>query len=134
MIVSDVSPLLSLSRVGRLELLRILHGTAAVPPAVHREVVTEGKRRGAPDGGAPGPGGSRIHRPRRGAPGTPPHGRPGRRRGRASPRRGHLVVLEAVVGGKLRRDEGRRIVEDLVATGHHIAPGVLVELMRELSG
>jgi len=167
MIVSDASPLISLSRVGRLELLRILHGTAAVPPAVHREVVTEGKRRGRPDALAVEAAVGKWIEVRpvpprfaRSAAALRTEGRLGRGeaesialavalrapllmddRAAVAVARRHGVattwstslVLEAVVGGKLLRNEGRRIVEDLVTAGHHIAPGVLVELLRELS-
>jgi len=167
MIVSDSSPLISLSRVGRLELLRIVHGSAAIPPAVYREVVAEGKQRGRPDALAveaavgkwiavrPLP--SRLVRT---AEALRTEGRLGRGeaesialavalralllvddRAASSVARRHgvttrwttSVVLEAALGGKVRKAEARRIVENLVAAGHHIAPNVLVEVLRELS-
>ena len=41
-VVADSSPLVYLSRLGRLELLRELHGEVLIPPAVWREVAEEG--------------------------------------------------------------------------------------------
>lgn len=49
-VVSDASPLISLSAVGHLDLLRSLYGQITVPAAVHREVVLVGHGRpGAAD-------------------------------------------------------------------------------------
>ena len=41
----DSSTLIHLSCIGRLALLREFHGKVAIPPAVWREVVEEGKGR-----------------------------------------------------------------------------------------
>src|SRR5262245_42587964 len=46
-VVSDSSPLIVLSAIGQLQLLKHLYGRVSVPPAVWREVVTDG-------GGRPG--------------------------------------------------------------------------------
>jgi len=42
LIVADSSPLIHLSRIGRLELLRKVYGTILIPRGVWEEVVTEG--------------------------------------------------------------------------------------------
>lgn len=44
-VVSDASPIINLSAVGRLALLQQLFGTVLIPPAVHAEVVTAGASR-----------------------------------------------------------------------------------------
>lgn len=44
-VISDSSPLISLSGINRLELLRDLFGKVIIPPAVWREVVTDGPNR-----------------------------------------------------------------------------------------
>jgi predicted nucleic acid-binding protein len=44
-IVADSSPLIALSRVGRLELLRSVYGTVIVPDAVWAELVLDGEGR-----------------------------------------------------------------------------------------
>ena len=44
-VVSDSSPLIHLSQIGRLSLLRELFGGLLIPPAVYREVVVEGRGR-----------------------------------------------------------------------------------------
>lgn len=44
-VVSDSSPLVHLSRIGRLSLLRGLFGEILIPLAVYREVVVEGRGR-----------------------------------------------------------------------------------------
>ena len=44
-VVSNSSPLVSLSAIGRLELLRDLYGTIAIPRAVHHEVAVQGSGR-----------------------------------------------------------------------------------------
>lgn len=50
MIVSDSSTLIHLARIGRLALLKDMVGTVAIPTAVWREIVLEGKDRpGAKD-------------------------------------------------------------------------------------
>jgi uncharacterized protein len=41
-IVSNSSPLVALSAIGRLELLRDLYGAISIPQAVHHEVVVQG--------------------------------------------------------------------------------------------
>ena len=47
-VISDASPLIALSAVGRLSLLRELYGRVLVPAAVHHEVVRDpGARSGA---------------------------------------------------------------------------------------
>ena len=46
-VVSDASPLVALSRVARLEILRQLYGRVVVPDAVHAELLA-----GEPEGGA----------------------------------------------------------------------------------
>jgi predicted nucleic acid-binding protein len=38
-VVSDASPVLNLSRIGRLDLLPSLYGAVSIPLAVHRELV-----------------------------------------------------------------------------------------------
>lgn len=43
--IADASTLIHLATIGRLELLRALHGRIVVPPAVWREVVLEGRGR-----------------------------------------------------------------------------------------
>lgn len=40
-VVSDASPLVALSAVGKLDLLPTLYGEVVVPPAVYREAVTD---------------------------------------------------------------------------------------------
>ena len=45
MIVADSSPLIHLSKIGRLELLRKVYGTILIPRGVWEEVVTEGQGR-----------------------------------------------------------------------------------------
>jgi predicted nucleic acid-binding protein len=44
-VISNSSPLISLSAIQRLDLLRDFFGTVVVPPAVWREVVEEGQGR-----------------------------------------------------------------------------------------
>jgi uncharacterized protein len=44
-VVSDSSPFVYLTRLGRFELLRVLYGQVLIPPAVWREVVIEGAGR-----------------------------------------------------------------------------------------
>ncbi len=44
-VVSDSSPLIHLSQIGRLNLLRKLFGELLIPPAVYHEVVVEGRER-----------------------------------------------------------------------------------------
>ncbi len=44
-VVSDSSPLIRLSQIGRLILLRKLFGVLLIPPTVYREVVVEGRER-----------------------------------------------------------------------------------------
>lgn len=44
-VVSDTSPLVSLSAVGRLDLLRALFGRVLIPEAVYREIVEQGAGR-----------------------------------------------------------------------------------------
>ncbi len=51
-VVSNSSPLVSLSAIGRLELLRNLYGMITIPRAVHREVVLQGSGR---------PGAAEVH-------------------------------------------------------------------------
>jgi predicted nucleic acid-binding protein len=48
-IVADATPLIHLSRIGRLELLRLLFDDVAIPPDVHEEVVIRGEAEGRPD-------------------------------------------------------------------------------------
>lgn len=45
MIVADASPLIHLSKIGRLEILRKLYGTILIPNAVFDEVVEQAKGR-----------------------------------------------------------------------------------------
>ena len=45
LVVSNSSPLIHLARIGRPSLLRQLFGEIAIPPAVYREVVVEGRGR-----------------------------------------------------------------------------------------
>jgi predicted nucleic acid-binding protein len=47
--VSDASPLIWLSKIGRIALLRKLYGIVMVPEEVYREVVEEGLERGLSD-------------------------------------------------------------------------------------
>lgn len=49
-VVADSSPLVYLARLGRLDLLRVLHGEVLVPAAVWREVALEGAH--LPEGSA----------------------------------------------------------------------------------
>ena len=42
-VVSNSSPLISLARIGKLELLAALFGEIAIPPEVHREVTVTGQ-------------------------------------------------------------------------------------------
>ena len=44
-VVSDSSPLIHLSQIGRLNLLKDLFGELLIPPAVYHEVVIEGRGR-----------------------------------------------------------------------------------------
>ena len=44
-VVSNSSPLIGLSKVGRLSLLQILYGTILIPPLVYDDVVIKGKGR-----------------------------------------------------------------------------------------
>ncbi len=44
-VVSDSSPLIHLSQIGRLNLLKEFFGELLIPPAVYREVVVEGRGR-----------------------------------------------------------------------------------------
>lgn len=44
-VVSNSSPLIHLSQIGRLSLLREFFGELLIPPAVYREVVVEGRGR-----------------------------------------------------------------------------------------
>src|SRR5439155_18565305 len=44
-VVADSTPLISLSTVGRLDLLRTLYGRILISEAVYREIVTEGQGR-----------------------------------------------------------------------------------------
>ena len=44
-VVSDSSPLIHLSQIGRLSLLKEFFGGLLIPPAVYREVVIEGRGR-----------------------------------------------------------------------------------------
>ena len=44
-VVADSTPLISLSSIGRLDLLKSLYGRILIPPAVHREVVNQGQGR-----------------------------------------------------------------------------------------
>ncbi len=44
-VVSDSSPLIHLSQIGHLNLLRELFSEVLIPPAVYREVVLEGRGR-----------------------------------------------------------------------------------------
>ena len=53
MIVADSSPLIHLSKIGRLQLLKKLYGTILIPKGVWDEVVTEARGR---------PGGSEVER------------------------------------------------------------------------
>lgn len=49
MTVSDSSPLICLSRIGKLDLVRALFGRTLIPQAVFDEVVLAGKREGRED-------------------------------------------------------------------------------------
>ena len=42
-VVSNASPLVNLSRIGRISILKDLYGQIIIPEAVHREVVVAGK-------------------------------------------------------------------------------------------
>ena len=44
-VVSDSSPLIHLSQIGRLSLLREIFGELLIPPAVYHEVVVEGREK-----------------------------------------------------------------------------------------
>jgi len=44
-VVSDSSPLIHLSKIGQLDILRELFGELIIPEAVYRECVMEGKNR-----------------------------------------------------------------------------------------
>lgn len=44
-VLVDSTPLISLARRGLFDLLRVLYGRVILPPAVYREVVTEGEER-----------------------------------------------------------------------------------------
>lgn len=41
-IVSDSSPLISCARAGKLSLMKNVYSKLVIPPAVYREIVTEG--------------------------------------------------------------------------------------------
>ncbi|MCD4693009.1 MAG: hypothetical protein K8R79_08855 [Calditrichales bacterium] len=43
--ISDSSVLIHLSKIGRLELVRAFYGNVAIPPAVWKEVIDDGKGR-----------------------------------------------------------------------------------------
>ena len=45
LVISDSSTLMHLARIGQIALLRDLYGSLTIPPAVWREVVSEGKGR-----------------------------------------------------------------------------------------
>ena len=42
-VVSNSSPLISLARIGKLELLAALFGQVSIPPEVHQEVTVDGR-------------------------------------------------------------------------------------------
>lgn len=44
-VVSNSTPLIALSRIGKLDILRVVFGTIAIPEAVFNEVVKEGASR-----------------------------------------------------------------------------------------
>ena len=44
-VLANSTPLISLARRGLFDLLRVLYGRIILPPAVYREVVTEGRER-----------------------------------------------------------------------------------------
>ena len=46
-VVADTGPLIALARIGRIDLLRRLHGRIVVPPAVHTELAIDSNRPGA---------------------------------------------------------------------------------------
>ena len=48
-VVSDSSPLISLARIGELEILRCLYGEILIPQAVWDEIVVEGEGRPGAD-------------------------------------------------------------------------------------
>lgn len=45
LVISDSSTIMHLAQIGQLSLLKDLYGVVTVPPAVRREIVTEGKGR-----------------------------------------------------------------------------------------
>lgn len=49
MIVADATPLIHLSRTGRLDLLRLLYQEVTIPPQIYGEVVVRGEAEGRPD-------------------------------------------------------------------------------------
>lgn len=44
-VVSNSTPLIALSRIGKLDILRVVFGTIAIPEAVFNEVVKDGASR-----------------------------------------------------------------------------------------
>ena len=48
-VVSNAGPLITLGKLGRLDLLHTLYGSVLVPDVVYEETVTSGIARGAPD-------------------------------------------------------------------------------------
>lgn len=166
MIVADATPLIHLSRTGRLDLLRLLHRGVTLPPQVHGEVVVRGEAEGRPDAlvvkEAVGDWITvqELNETQKGSVEALTRAVPlGRGEAaclvlardlgvpvvlddsvavRTARRLGLTtfwttsVVLSAVSRGHLNKAEGREAVEDLVRSGLHIRPDVVVELLAAL--
>ena len=46
-VIADAGPLIALTRIGEIDLLRRLYGRVVVPPAVHTELAIDSNRPGA---------------------------------------------------------------------------------------
>ena len=44
-VVSNATPLISLAKINKIHLLRLMYGTLYIPEAVYKEIVLEGKEK-----------------------------------------------------------------------------------------